>query len=37
MTGAIDYSAPGRLTDIGEVSVAALKAIPAGQRGCPPS
>ena len=29
MTGAIDYSAPGRLTDIGEVSVAVLEAIPA--------
>jgi hypothetical protein len=29
MTGAIDYSAPGRLTDIGEVSVAVLKAVPA--------
>ena len=29
MTGAIDYSAPGRLTDLGEVSVAALETIPA--------
>jgi hypothetical protein len=29
MTGAIDYSAPGRLTDIGEVSAAVLEAIPA--------
>ena len=29
MTGAIDYSAPGRLTDIGEVSVAVPEAIPA--------
>ena len=29
MTGAIDYCAPGRLTDIGEVSVAVLEAIPA--------
>src|SRR5580692_11988462 len=29
MTGAIDYSAPDRLTDIGEVSAAVLKAIPA--------
>src|SRR6202161_1219316 len=29
MTGAIDYSAPGRLTDISEVSVAVLEAIPA--------
>jgi hypothetical protein len=29
MTDAIDYSAPGPLTDIGEVSVAALEAIPA--------
>jgi len=29
MTAAIDYSAPGRLTDIGEVSVAVLEAIPA--------
>jgi len=28
MTGAIDYSAPGRLTDIGEVSAAVLEAIP---------
>jgi len=29
MTGAIDYSAPGLLTDVGEVSMAALEAIPA--------
>ena len=29
MTGAIDYSAPGRLTDIGEVSGAVLEVIPA--------
>jgi hypothetical protein len=29
MTDAIDYSAPGRLTDIGEVSAAVLEAIPA--------
>ncbi len=29
MNGAIDYSAPGRLTDIGEVSEAVLEAIPA--------
>ena len=29
MTDAIDYSAPGRLTDIGEVSMAVLDAIPA--------
>ena len=29
MTGAIDYCAPGRLTDIGEVSVAVLETIPA--------
>src|ERR1700691_2895361 len=29
MTGAIYYSAPGRLTDISEVSVAVLEAIPA--------
>jgi hypothetical protein len=29
MTGAIDYTAPGRLTDIGDVSVAVLKAVPA--------
>ena len=27
MTGAIDYSAPGRLTDIGEVSAAVLEAV----------
>jgi hypothetical protein len=29
MTGAIDYSVPGRLTDIGEVGVAALETVPA--------
>jgi hypothetical protein len=29
MTTAIDYSAPGRLTDIGEVSAAVLEAVPA--------
>jgi hypothetical protein len=29
MTDAIEYSAPGRLTDIGEVSMAVLEAIPA--------
>ena len=29
MTGAIDYSAPGRLTDIGDVSAAVLEAVPA--------
>jgi hypothetical protein len=29
MTGTIDYSAPGRLTDIGAVSAAVLEAIPA--------
>lgn len=29
MTGAIDYSAPGRLSDIGDVSAAALEAVPA--------
>jgi pimeloyl-ACP methyl ester carboxylesterase len=33
MTGAIDYSAPGRLTDIGEVSVAVLEAVPADPAG----
>ena len=29
MTGAIDYSVPGRLTDIGEIGVDVLEAIPA--------
>jgi hypothetical protein len=33
VTGAVDYSAPGRLTDIGEVSVAVLEAIPADRVG----
>jgi hypothetical protein len=29
MTGAIDYSAAGRLTDIGGVSAAVLEVVPA--------
>jgi hypothetical protein len=33
MAGAIDYSAPGRLTDIGEVSAAVLEAVPADPAG----
>ena len=34
MTDAIDYSAPGRLTDLREVSGAVLEAVPADPGNC---